>query len=235
MKALPVFAMTALLAGTAATAAAEGNQQVLVATASNTTTNQLLVYDTAGGLIQTLATGGQGGASGNAGGIAAQGSLLAVVNTGSQTVSVFGRADDGLHLRRVVSTAPSPMSVAFGPNHLYVLTATLVESYKLYGSDAAASPDGVATLLKADGTAAQVGVLVNQLILTEKSNAIETAALNTDGAITGSIMPVGNIPANVNTPFGLVTRGNDAYVTIAHADEIRSGSQRPGSYHDAYQ
>jgi len=220
MKALPVFAMTALLAGTAATAAAEGNQQVLVATASNTTTNQLLVYDTAGGLIQTLATGGQGGASGNAGGIAAQGSLLAVVNTGSQTVSVFGRADDGLHLRRVVSTAPSPMSVAFGPNHLYVLTATLVESYKLYGSDAAASPDGVATLLKADGTAAQVGVLVNQLILTEKSNAIETAALNTDGAITGSIMPVGNIPANVNTPFGLVTRGDDAYVSIAHADEI---------------
>src|SRR5579864_1448318 len=106
MKALPVFAMTALLAGTAATAAAEGNQQVLVATASNTTTNQLLVYDTAGRQIQTLATGGQGGASGNAGGIAAQGSLLAVVNTGSQSVSVFGRDDNALHLRRVVSTGP---------------------------------------------------------------------------------------------------------------------------------
>ena len=29
-----------------------------------------------------------------------------------------------------------------------------------------------------------------------------------------------NIPANVDTPFGLVTRSNDAYVTIAHADEI---------------
>ena len=63
-------------------------------------------------------------------------------------------------------------------------------------------------MLKADGTAAQVGVLVNQLILTEKSNAIETVALNSDGAITGSITRVGNIPANVNTPFGLVTRGN---------------------------
>jgi hypothetical protein len=61
MKALPVFAMIALFAGTAVTASAEGNQQVLVATASNTTTNQLLVYDTAGRLIQTLATGGQGG------------------------------------------------------------------------------------------------------------------------------------------------------------------------------
>jgi hypothetical protein len=31
---------------------------------------------------------------------------------------------------------------------------------------------------------------------------------------------VKNIPANVNAPFGLVTRGNNAYVTIAHADEI---------------
>ena len=36
-----------------------------------------------------------------------------------------------------------------------------------------------------------------------------------------------DIPANVDTPFGLVTRGNNAYVTIAHADEIalvRNGS-----------
>ncbi|GAA0703535.1 hypothetical protein GCM10009429_34270 [Dyella marensis] len=27
-------------------------------------------------------------------------------------------------------------------------------------------------------------------------------------------------PANVNAPFGLATRGKDAYVTIAHANEI---------------
>jgi hypothetical protein len=160
MKALRVFAIIALFAGTALTVFAEDNRQALVATASNTTTNQLLVYNTAGRLIQTLATGGQGGASGNAGGIAVEGSLLAVVNTGSQTVSVFGRDDNGFHLRRVVSTAPNPLSVAFGENHLYVLTATVAESYRLYGSDISASPDDVATLLKADGTAAQVGVLI---------------------------------------------------------------------------
>lgn len=29
-----------------------------------------------------------------------------------------------------------------------------------------------------------------------------------------------DIPTNVNAPFGLATRGNNAYVTIAHADEI---------------
>jgi hypothetical protein len=31
---------------------------------------------------------------------------------------------------------------------------------------------------------------------------------------------VSNIPSNVNAPFGLVTRGDKAYVTIAHANEI---------------
>ena len=41
-----------------------------------------------------------------------------------------------------------------------------------------------------------------------------------DGAVTGVASLVRNIPDNVNTPLGLVTRGNNAYVTIAHADEI---------------
>jgi len=75
-------------------------------------------------------------------------------------------------------------------------------------------------LVKADGSAAQVGVVGNQLIITEKSNMIETVDLSPGGAVRGIATPVQNIPANVNTPFGLVTRGNNAYVTIAHANEI---------------
>ena len=38
---------------------------------------------------------------------------------------------------------------------------------------------------------------------------------------------VANIPANIDTPLGLVTRGDDAYVTLAHADEtslVRNGT-----------
>ena len=75
-------------------------------------------------------------------------------------------------------------------------------------------------VLKADGSSAQVGVVQDQLIITEKSNMIETVNLLPDGAVSGVPTPVQNIPANVNAPFGLVTRGNNAYVTIAHADEI---------------
>src|SRR5262249_55597398 len=58
------------------------------------------------------------------------------------------------------------------------------------------------------------------------SNTIETVNLLPDGAVTGVPTLVQNIPSNVDTPFGLITRGNNAYVTIAHADEtslVRDG------------
>jgi hypothetical protein len=220
MKLLSIFGMIALIAGTVVTGNAEGNQQVLVVTTSNTTNNRLLVYNTTNQLIQTVSTKGQGGASGNAGGIAGQGSLLAVVNFGSQSVSLFERPDNGFCFQQLISTASNPLSVAFGRNYLYILGTTTVESHRLFDSYASASADGVVTLLKADGSSAQVGLLEKQLIITEKSNVIETVGLNSDGAVVGTATAVQNIPTNVNAPFGLVTRGNDAYVTIAHADEI---------------
>jgi hypothetical protein len=95
-----------------------------------------------------------------------------------------------------------------------------VESHENFDFGVSSSPDGVAALLVADGSAAQVGVLEDQLIFTEKSNAIETVGLNGNGAVSGTATMIRNIPANVNTPFGLITRDNDAYVTIAHANEI---------------
>jgi hypothetical protein len=199
----------------------------LIVTATNATQNQLLVYDTAGHLLQTLSTGGKGGVSGNAGGIAASGDVVAVVNFGSQSVTVFDGNGNRLAMNQSISTASSPVSVAFGHSHLYILGTTKVESHLVFGRRIDPNPDGVVNLLKADGTAAQVGVLPDSVIITEKSNVIETVKLLGDGAISGTAALVMNIPSNVNAPFGLVTRGNDAYVTIAHADEIslvRNGS-----------
>lgn len=218
MKVVCVFGTMAMMAASAVVA--QGNQPVLVVTASNTASNQLLVYDTGGNLIQTVPTKGQGGASGNAGGIAAHGSLLAVVNFGSQSVSLFERGGQGFQLRQTISTSSSPLSVVFGHNHLYVLGTTKVESHQLYGFEANGNADGAVPLLLADGTAAQVGLVENQLILTEKNNMIETVALDGNGAVSGAATLVQGIPANVNTPFGMVTSGNNAYVTIAHADQV---------------
>lgn len=193
----------------------------LVVTASNAAKNQLLVYNTSGKLIQTVSTQGQGGASGNAGGIEAKGSLVAVVNFGSQSVAMFERQNNGFQMTQLVPTVAKPVSVAFGSGHLYILGAAKVESHVIDGSHHVSSnPDGVAPLLLADGSAAQVGVLPGQLIIAEKTGAIETVNLSSEGAVSGIATLVKNIPANPNTPFGLVTRGNDAYVTIAHSNEI---------------
>jgi hypothetical protein len=198
--------------------------------ATSATANQLLVYDSSGNLLQTVSTGGKGGVSGNAGGIEALGGTVAVVNYGSQNVSIFDRDFDGFHMQQLVAAASSPVSVAFGNGHLYILGTTKVEShpmYGLFGSEVSSSADGTASLLFGDGSAAQVGVLPGQLIVTEKGGTknntygtIETVGLTAGGAVTGVATAVQNIPANPNAPFGLVTRGDDAYVTIAHSNEI---------------
>jgi hypothetical protein len=216
-KKIGVFSVLMPFLGVAAAVAAD--QNALVVTATNAAQNQLLVYTTGGKLVQTISTQGKGGVSGNAGGIETKDGLIAVVNFGSQNVSIFERDGDGLRFKYLVPAASSPVSVAFGAGHLYILGTTKVESHKIWGSEVSSSADGSASLLLADGSAAQVGVAEDQLVITEKSNVIETVSLS-DGAVSGVATTVQNIPANVNTPFGLVTRGNDAYVTIAHANEI---------------
>jgi len=219
MKTLCCFSVLALSFAGAATVQA-GAPKTLVVTASNAAQNQLLVYNAGGQLLQTLSTEGQGGVSGNAGGIEARGNLIAVVNFGSQSVALFERGSDGFLMKGLVPTVANPVSVAFGADHLYVLDTTKVESHAMNGSNVNPTPDGVVGLLIADGSAAQVGVAGSQLIITEKSNMIETVDLLSDGAVSGVATAVQNIPSNVNAPFGLVTRGSDAYVTIAHANEI---------------
>ncbi len=219
MRVFRILSALGLLASAMVTYGGE-KQDTLVVTASNLASNQLLVYNGAGTLLQTLSTQGQGGVSGNAGGVAACRNLVAVVNFGSQSVALFERTGRGLQFRKLVPTLSPPVSVAFGNNHLYVLDATEVESHRIFGSDVSPGADGVAGLLKADGSAAQVGVVTNALVIAEKSNVIETVSLTRDGAANAPAHLVQNIPANVNTPFGLVTRSDNTYITLAHADEV---------------
>ncbi|MEW9625776.1 hypothetical protein [Rhodanobacter geophilus] len=217
-------ALLALLATAAAHAQAgfHWNDGDFIVTSTNTFDNELLVYNTQGALVEQSRTGGSGGVTGNAGGIAQDRGLLAVVNFGSGNVSVFrkGGGRVPLQLEKIVPALNNPVSVAFGRHHLYILTTTYIESHPIGPYGIGAIPDGKARLAVADGSAAQVGVLDGQLVISEKSNAIETVDLDYRGAISGSPRVVANIPANVNAPFGLATRGDDAYVTIAHANEI---------------
>ncbi len=217
MKKISVFSAMVLLLG-AASAARAAEDRTLIVTSSNTPANQLLVYDTTGALVQSVSTQGQGGVGDNAGGIATQNGAVAVVNFGSQSVSIFDRSDSGFAVRELVSTVSPPVSVAFGKDHLYILGTTTVESHRVQGSTVDANTDGVTGLSRADGSAAQVGVVGDQLVISEKSGAIEVAGLR-EGAVAGPAVEV-EIPAGSDTPFGLVTRGANGYVTIAHSDEI---------------
>ncbi len=216
--------LTLFIAGAVAAqgSVTQRDDQALIVTASNTAKNTLLVYNASGALLEQIPTGGEGGVSGNAGGIAQNRERLAVVNFGSDNVSVFDKdlPHASLRLEKLVPAITNPVSVAFGHDHLYILTATNIESHRISGNGVDSQADGEARLVIGDGSAAQVGVFWDQLVISEKSNAIETVNLNAQGAVSGSTKLAANIPSNVNAPFGLATRGNDAYVTIAHANEI---------------
>ena len=219
MKQWFVLSVTLCVAAIALPAHASPNRNTLVLTSSNNAAeNALLAFDSTGALVQTISTGGLGGVSGNAGGIAAAGRLVAVVNFGSQSVSLFDVTHEGLVLTGVVTTMSPHVSVTFGYGHLYVLGTTSVESHKLDGGQVEIAIDGSATLVRADGSAAQVGAAGNQLLITEKSNVVEVVDLQA-GAVTGTPIEV-PIPAGSDTPLGLATRGSTGYVTIAHSDEV---------------
>jgi DNA-binding beta-propeller fold protein YncE len=57
------------------------------------------------------------------------------------------------------------------------------------------------------------------LIVTEKSGAIERVQLR-EGAVFGTPVAVALLEGQSNTPFGLTTRGSNAYVTFAGSDTV---------------
>ena len=217
MKTSIVFTAVALLVAARATFAAD--HRPVIVTASNDVNNQLLVFDTAGVLLESVPTLGQGGASSNAGGIATNNDVVAVVNFGSQTVTLFSRSDSGFELNQVVPVSSQPVSVAFGQDHLYVLGTTTVESHRSGRDGVDATPDGIVNLIASDGSAAQVGVVGDHLLLTEKSGHAESVPLSR-GAVVGTATDI-ELPSNAReTPFGFATRGSNAYVTIAASDAV---------------
>jgi hypothetical protein len=210
----------------AETSGRDSHSQYVVVTASNSDNNTLLVYDANGVLIQAVPTGQTGGVSGNAGGVARDESshLVAIVNIESQSVAVFKQGTkhhaNYFELIQIIPTLSPPVSVAFGNNHLYILGLTTVESHLIEEGYVAFPADGIAELIVGNGSATQVGVIEDQLIITEKTNTVEVAELN-NGALTGIIIPVIlPVPLNTDTPFGLATRGEKAYISFSTGDEV---------------
>ena len=192
----------------------------LLLTATNGTNNSLAVINTRTQQVVYVPTGGAGGAGGNAGGIAVQGSLAAVINFGSSNVTIFQRKGNTMQPMQTVKTSSQPVSVTFGHGHLVVLGQTTADSFPVYGNTVG-NNDGTVGLERADKTAGQIVSFNGGVIYSETSGGIAELNLSTEGA-SGLSLP--NIPItlpafpNNNTPLGMVARGNNVYVTIAHSD-----------------
>jgi hypothetical protein len=196
-------------------------QDPLFLTMTNGAANYLAVVNANTKEMNFVPTGGAGGASGNAGGVAVEGKLAAVVNFGSSNVTIFVRRGNAMEPTQVIKTSSQPVSVAFGHNHLVVLELTSAESFAVYGNTVEKDNDGVIQLLKGDKSAAQIVTYDGGAVYTEKSGGIAEVDLSTNGmaGLAGPNRPISlPVAPNNDTPFGIVARGANVYATIAHSN-----------------
>jgi hypothetical protein len=236
-----VAALLALAAGTVSARADHDNNTLAVVMTNDPTANQILVFDTGTkALLQRLSTNGMGGVSGNARGVKQlNGDLVAVVNYGSNSVSLFKRNGNGLRLDRIVATSSAPVSIDFGNDHMYVAGATTVDSFEMRNNDV--WRDGSAPLQLVGGSpppagsTAQVGVLdKNTLLVTLKTDpnpgSVDVVTLR-NGAVTSATPQVVSGPAGSLTPFGFsVYPDGTAIITLAHTSQ--DGLFRNGAFTD---
>jgi hypothetical protein len=203
-------------------AAAEPDRGVLVLTSTNGPgTNQVLVYQLQAGttaalsLVQTLPTGGRGGASGNAGIVQMKDDFGAVANYGSNSVSQLVRERDFVEVRGQIKLAPGclkPDSVALTREQLFVVGTNCAESH--------AWPSGIqdgAVVHLADTSAAQIAVGKTWGAVTFTSGAVQQVGLTGWGALSGAVAPV-TLPSDANnTPLGAAFWGDVLGFNPAHS------------------
>jgi hypothetical protein len=202
--------------------AGEADPGVLVLTSTNDPgTNQVLVFQLETGstptlsLVQTLPTGGHGGAGGNAGILQMKDDFGAVANYGSNSVSQLVREGDFVQVRGQIGLAPGclqPDSVALTGRQLFVVGANCVESHAWPSG----IPDGAVVHLS-DASAAQVAVGRTWGAVTFKSGSVEQVGLTSGGALSGSVASVA-LPSDANnTPLGEAFWDNVLGFTPAHS------------------
>jgi hypothetical protein len=94
--------LLAILPLMCAIAAQAASQDPLFLTATNGIANYLAIINTRTKEMDFVPTGGAGGASGNAGGVAVEGTLAAVVNFGSTNVTIFVREGNKMQPMQVI-------------------------------------------------------------------------------------------------------------------------------------
>jgi hypothetical protein len=198
-----------------------GRATLLVTSTNNATANNIVVFrlDTQGtpslSYVTSLATGGAGGAAGNAGIVQFHEDLGAVANYGSNSITQLVRAGDFVHIGTVISLATGctrPVSVAIKHAHLFAVGANCVESH--------AWPSGKidgSTVSLADASAAQIVSGRTWAAVTMKSGSVLQLLLTGHGALTGTGATVTLPPGANDTPLGAAFWGDLLGFDPAHS------------------
>jgi hypothetical protein len=171
--------------------AGEHDRGVFVLTSTNNAIgNDVVVFklDTMGmpslSWVDTLATGGNGGASTNAGILQFKDDMGAVANYGSNNVTRLMRYDDSIGIGATIKLAPGcvkPDSVALTKEHLFVVGANCAESHAWPAGYVDGSVVGLA-----DPSAAQIAVGKNWAAVTLSSgHLLQLPLTHYDGALSG--------------------------------------------------
>ena len=199
-----------------------GNTLVLTST-NDPSANQVVVFRLNSGgtpsltLVNTLPTGGKGGAGGNAGAVQFRDSLGAVVNYGSNTFSRLVRDDGSVHIAGTIPLAANcvqPVSVFVNDRHAFVVGSNCAESHSW--------PSGYLdgnTVSVPDNSAAQIVTGESWSAVTLKSGSVLALGLTARGALNGSSATV-TLPADANnTPLGAAFWGDILGFTPAHSPD----------------
>lgn len=214
---------TTLLAASAAFAG-EHDRSTLVLTSTNDPAgNAVIVFRLDGGgtpslsYLDTLATGGKGGASTNAGILQFKRDRGAVANFGSNSVTELVREQDFVRLGETIKQAEGcqkPDSVALTKGHLFVVGANCAESHAWPGG----AIEGAVVRLT-DPSAAQIAAGSSWSAVTLSSGSVLQLALTADGALSGAVAPI-TLPASAsNTPLGEAFWGDLLGFTPAHSPD----------------
>src|SRR5271167_133631 len=168
--------------------------------------------------VNSLPTGGKGGASTNAGILQFQDDFGAVANFGSNTVSQLVRYQNYIGIGRTIPLAPDcvkPDSVAVAQQHLFVVGTNCAESHD-WPSGNLDSP----VVPLADPSAAQIAVGKTWAAVTLSSGSVLQLPLtHEDGSLNGTDTSI-TLPSNANSvPLGAAFWGNNLGFTPAHSPD----------------
>ena len=221
-----VFLATAL-----AVAGEHGRSAFVLTSTNNVSGNDVVVFElnTEGtpslSLVDMLPTGGNGGASGNAGILQFTDNLGAVANYGSNSVSQLVRDNNIISVGRTIKLAPgcmNPDSVAltegqlFGliGGHLFVVGTNCAESHAWPSGRV----DGAVVGLT-DTSAGQIAVGSHWAAVTLKSGSVLQLPLTGGGALNGTSTTI-TLPSGANdTPLGEAFWGDILGFTPAHSPD----------------